>query len=360
MDYQYNKDLFEHTKMTFGEHLEELRGTLLKSSVALSVFFVIGLFYAGSVVSYIQTPLRKSLVSYYKTLGTDELAQKLAQRAGRETPNEVDQKEAVRLVDEEGFLAEERYINPLALANALNINSSELTRETDPDNPPKPRPRAESTPGREDLVKVLLYYPAAEDSRIRVIGLGVHEAFMVWIKAGLLVGVLFSCPALFYFIWEFVGAGLYPHEKRYVHIFLPFSIILFLAGALLAFFAVIQFVLDFLFPFYASMGIEPDPRIGEWLNFVLILPVGFGVSFQLPLVMLFLERIGIFTAENYLSKWKIAVIVIAILSMLLTPGDPYSMILMLVPMTLLYFGGVALCRYLPKRKTPFGDEVGSG
>lgn len=173
----------------------------------------------------------------------------------------------------------------------------------------------------------------------------------------MLVGVLLSSPFVFYFIWEFVAAGLYPHEKHFAHVFLPFSITLFLAGAALAFFVAIGFVLDFLFPFYARLGIDPDMRIGEWLNFVLFLPLGFGVSFQLPLVMLFLQRIGVFTVDAYLKKWRIAVMVIAVLSMLLTPADPGSMLLMGIPLTILYFGGIALCRYLPNRKTPLGNVV---
>ena len=95
-------------------------------------------------------------------------------------------------------------------------------------------------------------------------------------------------------------------------------------------------------------GIDPDPRISEWMSFVLLLPLGFGLSFQLPLIMLFMERIGIFTVQSYLSKWRIAVLGIAIASMVLSPGgDPYSMMMMFVPLTFLYFGGVAACYYLP-------------
>jgi sec-independent protein translocase protein TatC len=75
--------------------------------------------------------------------------------------------------------------------------------------------------------------------------------------------------------------------------------------------------------------------------------LGFGISFQLPLVMLFLERIGVFSIENYVSKWRLAVVVICMLSMFLTPADPGSMILMAVPLVFLYFGGILLCRYMP-------------
>jgi sec-independent protein translocase protein TatC len=98
------------------------------------------------------------------------------------------------------------------------------------------------------------------------------------------------------------------------------------------------------------MGIDPDPRIDEWLSFVLLLPLGFGISFQLPLVMLFLERIGVFSVAAYVEKWRVAVLVIAVLSMLLTPADPGSMLLMAVPLIVLYFGGVLLCRFMPRRK----------
>jgi sec-independent protein translocase protein TatC len=70
--------------------------------------------------------------------------------------------------------------------------------------------------------------------------------------------------------------------------------------------------------------------------------------------MLFLERIGIFDVTAYLQKWRIAILVIFVISMILSPGgDPYSMLLMAVPLTFLYFGGVLLCKYLPKGRNPF-------
>ena len=185
----------------------------------------------------------------------------------------------------------------------------------------------------------------------RVIGLAVHEPFSVYLKAALVLGAVLSSPFVFYFLWQFVAVGLYPHEKQYVHVFLPMSIGLFLAGAALAFFVVFRFVLTFLFTFFDWMGIDPDPRITDWLSFVLVLPLGFGISFQLPLVMLFLERIGVFSVASYLSQWRIAVLVIFVLSMVLTPSDPYSLLLMAIPLTGLYFGGILLCRMLPRRAT---------
>jgi sec-independent protein translocase protein TatC len=185
--------------------------------------------------------------------------------------------------------------------------------------------------------------------------LNAQEAFMIWMKAGFVVGMVISSPYVFLQIWNFVAAGLYHHERKYVHIYLPFSLVLFLAGAATAFFFVFKYVLQFLFGFNAAMQIDPDPRISEWLGFVLLLPLAFGVAFQLPLVMLFLHRIGIVSLEAYLSKWRMAIMIIFVASMLLTPADPVSMLLMAIPMTGLYFLGIGLCRWMPRNKTPFAE-----
>jgi sec-independent protein translocase protein TatC len=115
-------------------------------------------------------------------------------------------------------------------------------------------------------------------------------------------------------------------------------------------------VLDFLFSFNRMMDIDPDPRISKWLSFVLFLPLGFGVAFQLPLVMLFINRIGVISVQTYLEKWRIAILTIFVLSMLLTPADPISMLLMALPLTVLYFGGIGLCRWMPRGRNPFSER----
>lgn len=200
-----------------------------------------------------------------------------------------------------------------------------------------------------ELMHVFLWRPAKDDPRVRAKSLSAHEAFSIYMKASFLLGAIISSPWVFFQIWSFVAAGLYRHERRFVYIFLPFSLALFFAGAALAFLYVFEPVLTFLFQFNEWMGIQLEPRISEWLSFVLILPLGFGIGFQLPLVMLFLERIGIFTLQDYRSQWRIAVVVIFVISAILTPPDPSSQLLMAVPLCLLYFGGMALCKFFPRR-----------
>ncbi len=301
--FRSDEDLFEQSKMSFGEHLEELRVALWKSIIALVLGSLVGFALGKQVVVFIQTPLQA---------GLEEFREEQAQEwSGQES------------ITEEG-----RTFIPIEVF------------EKD----------------QEAMRKRMLWLPLDQDPRTQPIGTGVQDAFMVYVKAALLVGAVLASPAIFFFIWNFVASGLYAHERKYVYIFMPFSLGLFLLGASVAFFFAVKLVVVFLFGFYRWLEIAPTPRINEWLSFVLMLPIGFGIAFQLPLVMLFLERIGVFTKGVYLSAWRIAILVICVLSMLLTPADPWSMILLAVPLTLLYFGGIALCAFMPKRQNPFGDS----
>ncbi len=352
MHRKYNEDLFESTKMTFGEHLEELRGSLVKATVALVVGVLIGLIFAGDVVDYVQTPLKAALEDYYTRLEMEEYRAYLEQQRleGKPVPQDIDA--AAKAFAELGLMTEERLVNSSDLAELLAQLFPEAV-----DKAALPQRSPEQALRHEDLVSLRMYYSVKDDPRVRVVGLGVQEPFVVYMKAAFVSGAVLASPFIFYFIWQFIAAGLYPHEQRYVHIFLPFSTGLFLAGAALAFFVVFKYVLAFLFTFFDWMGIDPDPRITDWLTFVLFLPLGFGISFQLPLVMLFLERIGIFTIATYLGNWRISVLVICVIAMVLTPSDPYSMLLMAAPLILLYFFGIALCRMMPRRTTPFGEVI---
>jgi len=347
-----DKDLFEDTTMTFGEHLEELRACLFKALLGLAVGFVFGLTIGGYVVDFIQVPLKKALTKYYVDQSLEEPQLEKLREAGYEIPPQGSEELDAwkKGIGEKKMIFEPVQIDPYELVRVLK--ASKLKLFEDVTLPPR---EEHAYFGSEDLVAIRIWRPIEGDTRITPKSFNPHEAFLIWIKASLVVGILVASPWVFYQIWSFVAAGLYPHEKRYIHVYLPFSLGLFLAGASLAFFMVLEPVLNFLFSFNGSLGIDPDPRISYWLNFVLVLPLGFGIAFQLPLVMLFLQRIGIFDVAAYLAKWRIAILVIAVLSMFLTPADPYSMLLMGIPLTVLYFGGILLCRYMPRGRSPFNE-----
>jgi sec-independent protein translocase protein TatC len=345
---QTEDDLFRESTMTFGQHLEELRKCLFKSAIGLALGFIVGLMVGPYVVSFIQRPLSRALTKYYQTESVNRVQAELEKLKGSGralpwTPEQVEDR-----VLNKRLLAEEVYVDPTQMFEELKNAYPEQFKNVE-----TPAQAQSDEDGRSHLIRLFLWRPSEDDPRVRIKSFNAQEAFAVYVKASLLVGVLLASPWLFYQIWAFVAAGLYPHERKYVQTYLPFSLGLFLAGAALAFFVVFEPVLNFLLGWNRTVGIDPDPRINEWLGFVMMLPVGFGVAFQLPLVMLFLERIGVFSVQSYWKQWRIAVLVIFVLAALLTPPDPYSMMLMACPLSFLYFGGILLCKLLPRKHSAY-------
>src|SRR5690606_10182393 len=127
-----------------------------------------------------------------------------------------------------------------------------------------------------------------------------------------------------------------------VYLYGTLSGVLFLVGVVFSFYLVFPFVLKFLLGFFELLGIQPQIRLSEWISMAVTLPLLFGISFQLPLVMLFLERLSIFAVTDYREKRRMAILVIAVLSMFLTPADPISMLMMMFPLIALYELGIVL------------------
>lgn len=343
-------DYFKDTTMTFGEHLEELRTSLFKAILWLVAGIAIGLLVGDWVVALIKAPLSGALGTYYENKTVTEYAKWAKKRTDANQPVPYTTEQVADMVNEHHLVFDIRYMHLHQVWDEVTHAFPAVGKHAE-----LPLPSPSESMGAEHLLPIFIWNPIADDDRINPTTLSAPEAFSIWFKAALVVGVVLSSPGVFYHIWSFVAAGLYPHEKKYVHIFLPFSLGLFLLGAATAYLLVFKPVLDFLFGFNQWLQLDPDPRISEWLGFVLFLPIGFGISFQLPLVMLFLERIGVFNVTAYIQKWRIAVLVIFVLSAILTPADPYSLLFMAVPLTGLYFGGVLLCHVASRRRVQVAE-----
>lgn len=375
--------------MTFGEHLEQLRKALAKSSAWVGVGLIFGLFLADDIVQYIQTPLKAALEEFslkqdlqrLKTVSGVEVSKEMAEKLHDKGIVSEDVLVDPRDFHLESLMGKKESEQPESLKPAATETGAAPTesnkKESDAKAPTEPKVQdiktsdAKATESStETTAKPTVsapdpdaLYQGAVDNELmerlvpvriwrkvatRVETLNIQEGFMIWLKAALIAGIVFGSPGIFWHIWGFVAAGLYPHERKYVYVFLPMSLGLFLAGVSLAFFVIFRFVIEFLLEANASLGTDLSPRLNEYVSFALILPLGFGLAFQLPLVMVFLNRIGMFSVQNYLQQWKIAILVIAFLSMILTPGgDIYSMCGMGLPLIILYFLGIALCKYLP-------------
>lgn len=326
-------DLFEKSSMSFGEHLEELRKCLAWAFGSLAIGMLIAFPIANWVIKYIQTPLEVALEKYNHEQTSRSIEAKLGHPADADYLAWIKEHKKIQQeieVDREELLA--------AIKNSEPTLSDSNAVATEP----------LSDPSVKNLRRLSILIPFSTSTE----ALGLQEPFMIWLKAVFGVGIIFASPGIFLSIWKFVSAGLYPHERKYVYWFLPLSLGLFLSGAALAFFFVFQFVIDFLLKFNDSMNINAAPRLTDYMSFVLLLTLGFGISFQLPLVMLILERLGITSTNLYLTQWRMAILIIAFVSMILTPAEVMSMIGMCVPLIGLYFFGIALCHYLPRTGSP--------
>lgn len=338
-------DLFENSSMTFGEHLEELRNCLVKAVLWLAGGLVIGLFFADSLILFIQQPLESAIESFQAKRDLFKLGY---------DPDSEEAKPIRDFMIEHALVAEVIYTIPEEL-QSLTADSIRIKPSTDESN-------SESEPtdvivDPADLAKLLDSLPSPDslkpvvqfrESNTGLSSLKMEEPFMVWVKAGLILGAVFSSPMVLYHLWAFVAAGLHSHERRYVYVYLPVSVALFIAGVVLAFFVVLHFVIAFLLEFNGSMDVAVEPRLTYYVNFVLLLPLGFGIAFQLPIVMLFLQRIGLFETQAYIDSWKIAILVIFVIAMIVTPADVTSMVALAIPLVFLYMLGIVMCMFIPR------------
>ena len=185
-----------------------------------------------------------------------------------------------------------------------------------------------------------------EASFITVSNCNVHDHF----KVSLVSGLVIASPWVFWQIWAFVAAGLYPHEKHYVNYYLPFSLGLFLAGAACCQWVVLPQAISALLWFNEWLNVDPDLRLNEYLGFAILFPVFFGLSFQTPLVMLFMERIGLMTVESYKKKRAIAFFILAVIAAIGPTMDAFSMIFQWIALCLLYQLGIWLCMWSPRKE----------
>ncbi len=340
-------DLFEKSSMSFGEHLEELRQTLIKASFWLIGGLLVGIPSATTVVAYFQRPLELALNDFYR----DESIHAMEKGTGTTITSNlktwmVDNKHQTEVIyiDREmvQYLA-----NGTMPAPSAASTSAEPTEEANSleEKGATPSLATDRMPSPDVLTPIRTFREIKSQAET----FQMEEGMMIWFKAALVVAFLVASPGIFYHIWGFVAAGLYPHERRYVYFFLPSAVGLFWLGALFAFFVVFRFVISFLLNFNSMMGVGTTPRLEAYMSFALMLPLAFGISFQLPLVMLIVERLGIVTIKQYLAQWRMAIFVIAVASMVLTPSpDATTMLAMALPLIFLYFLGIGLCQFLPR------------
>ncbi len=273
--------------MTLGEHLEELRSRLIKSTVVILVVFCVGWAFRNDLTRWTMGPYRYASVR----LNAD-----LKQIAGEEIAKDPD-------------AWEDWYTPPPEL---------EVLR---PDRIVPDRPKGDAAAhGLFFQMKMCFYY-----------ALFIGGPFLLWQ------------------MWQFIAAGLYKNEKRVVHSYFPLSALLFLGGVLFGYFVMVPNALYFL----ASMTIREIQyweTIGNYWTFLVALTLALGTVFQLPVVMVALTKVGL-VEPRFFSKYRPHMLVGSlVVGALLTPPDPFTQLMMAVPIVILYEAGHLAARAVHRKQ----------
>jgi len=183
------------------------------------------------------------------------------------------------------------------------------------------------------------------------------------ITVAIYLGIVIASPLILYQVWLFVAPGLYRKERRAISGFLVSSMVLFLAGSAFAYYVLLPVTLKFLIGFgQFDPRISPMVTMNEYLDFVLVILLGVGVVFQLPILIFILSLFGLVTPKFLWDNFRYAVLVIAIVAAVVTPTpDAVTMLVFMAPMLLLYFVGIGVSAVVvrDKRKAA-GEPVADG
>lgn len=290
-------------RMSFGDHLDELRRRLLRSLVAVVAAVLVVLPFKGTVQGIIVEPYR------------------VQWRAGFvEWVAELEAKEAAALAagvdldaDTREFLAYCRQHQEAILAGRKEYSY---------------------------LFQAKTGFPVPYG----LYATGGIEDMMAFMWASLVFALVLASPVVIWQAWAFVAAGLYPHERRLFYRYFPFMMVLMASGVAFGYFVALPYSLRFLIKMMDPAQVNAIFSIGQFLTLLFALTGAMGLVFQLPLVMVALQRSGLVSHAAFVKNWRMTILVIFVVAAVVTPPEPVSMMLMASPMVLLYGLGLLLTR----------------
>ena len=179
------------------------------------------------------------------------------------------------------------------------------------------------------------------------------EGLSTRLRVGMYGGIILALPVILWQIWRFVVPALHAKERRYAIPFVTSSVLLFAAGGFLAYFTVGR-ALEFLIA-WAGSDVDEIFTVNSYISLVTLMILAFGVGFLLPVLMVFLQLVGVVTPRRLVQSWRYATVAVFVLAAVITPsGDPITLMMLATPMMILYFVAV-LIGWLIVRRRPAAD-----
>lgn len=181
--------------------------------------------------------------------------------------------------------------------------------------------------------------------------LGPLDGFNARIRIALYGGLILALPVVLWQIWRFVVPALHAKEKRYAIPFVLSSVVLFVVGGLLAY-VTLDRGLEFLVG-WSGADVQQAYQITKYVSLVALMIAAFGVGFEFPVLLVFLQLVGVLRPRQLIANWRVAIVSIVVLAAVITPsGDPITLIALAIPLILLYFVAVLIGHLLTRRRAP--------
>ena len=190
----------------------------------------------------------------------------------------------------------------------------------------------------------------------RMIVTDVTGSFFVPMKVTMLVALVIALPIVLYQVWAFVAPGLYQHEKRLIGPLVGSSYVLFLCGMSFAYFVVFPTIFRVMAHYNAPLGAEMSTDIDNYLSFALSMFLAFGVTFEVPIVVVLLVRMGVVSLKKLREVRPYVIVGAFVISAVVTPPDVFSQLILAVPLIVLYEAGIIAARVFIGKDKPAAEE----
>lgn len=320
-------------------HLAELRKRLSISILAVFIMFVAAFTFRDAILTWVTKPLNDALI---------QVGSAIESQNNTQWNIKLKNKESNTTINTTGKTATQ-------ISTDAQRSLEKAAKEADPKLAPLLIQAAQAIKALSSEIQRIDKRLTIQSFEGKITTHQVGGAFYVALKVSIFAALIFALPIILWQLWLFIAPGLYDNEKKLVLPFVFGGTSMFVIGVVFAYYVVTPFGFKFLITF-GSFLYTPLINIEDYVGFFTKILLGFGLAFELPIIVSFLGIIGLVTDKSLIGFFKYAVVIIFILAALLTPPDVYTQIFMAAPLVILYGVSIILLKFINPHKEEIDDE----